>query len=778
MRGRLALGAVGVAVLAALWLGWAARALGRLDAQVEERFQGRLFAVPSTVYGAPLVLYPGLDVKRVDLAGRLERLRYRRVSRPAVDVGEVSHLGDRFRIGRRPFRYPHHVDPGGSIDVVLDPWDRIARLLEPTGREVPLVQIEPEVIAELHGPSRADRRLVRLPEVPPVVIRAILAVEDQRFYEHPGVDLRRMLGAALANLRAVRIVQGASTLTQQLVKNFYLTPERTLRRKLREALMALLLERRHSKEEILEAYLNEVYLGQRGSVEIHGVGEAAFHYFAKGIGEITLPEAALLAGLIKGPSLYSPYTHPEAARERRDLVLQILFEEGEVSEAELAQALEAPVDVQQTQQDENLAPYFVDSLRQDLARVYGEEILQSEGLSIYTTLDPRLQQIANRAVTDGLAALEKRLPVTDRPKKPGAQEPFGPPAPPEPLQGALVALAPRTGEILALVGGRDYGTSQFNRAVQARRQPGSVFKPVVALAALARRNGQPPSHTALSELLDEPLEVETPAGLWQPANYDEEFRGPVTLRGAIEQSLNVPVARLGLEVGPHRIIEVARKLGFDGRLEPVPSIALGVFESSLLEAARAYAVFAAEGMRPELRTYVEVMDAEGQILERKPLEFERAFSPEEVFLVTSLLEGVVDRGTARGLRAMGFEGPVAAKTGTTSGYRDAWFVAYLPDLLVAVWVGFDDERSLGLPGAAAALPIAGQFLLQAVGSDGRAPFSRPPGIVQASVGFRLGALAGPDHPVGEEFFLPGTEPPGAVRDPGVRRLLDWLRGRM
>jgi penicillin-binding protein 1B len=650
------------------------------------------------------------------------------------------------------------------IDVVLDRHDRVPRIRDAAGGEIPLAELEPEILGVLHGAARADRSLVRLGAVPTVLVEAVLAIEDQRFFEHPGVDVRRILGALIADVRARRVVQGASTLTQQLVKNFYLGPERTLRRKLREAVMALLLERRHSKEEILEAYLNEVYLGQRGSVAVHGVGEAVSHYFAKDVSELSLAEAALLAGLIKGPNLYSPFTHPDAALARRDLVLSVMRARGEISDAEYAEAWAAPLGLAAPSLEPSSAPYFVDYLRQDLARVYGEEILESEGLSVYTTLDPHLQRVANRVVMEGLEELETRLPQLRSEEAP--------------LQAALVAIAPRTGEVLALVGGREYGKSQFNRATQARRQPGSVFKPIVALAALSRRSGGAPSHTPASLLLDEPLHVEGPTGLWSPENYDGEFRGTVTLRQAIEQSLNVPVARLGLDLGPDRIIRTARRLGLEGRFARVSSLALGVSEVTLLEIARAYAVLASQGVRPVLRSYAEVLDAEGGVLDRTPLGFERVFSPAETYLVTSLLEGVADRGTGRSLRALGYRGPVAAKTGTTNEYRDAWFVAYLRDLLVAVWVGFDDGSGLGVPGAGAALPLAADFLVSAVGPEGRGPFTRPAEVKRVSVNAQTGLLAGLGCDGEPEVFLSGTEPTKGCGESPVNRLMTWFRDRL
>jgi penicillin-binding protein 1B len=493
MRRPIALAVAAVSLGLVLGVVWGVRTLVEIDGRVEERFAGRLFSIPSTVYAAPLVLYPGLEVRHVGLSARLERLRYRLASGSHVRLGEFARLPGRIRIGRRPFDLPSRSDPGGVVDLLLDRDGRIERIRGAEGRYLPLVELEPEVLGQLHGPSRADRRLVQLQDVPPVLVDAVLGIEDQRFYQHPCVDVRRVFGALFANVRAGRIVQGASTLTQQLVKNFYLGPERTFRRKLREAVMACLLERRHTKEEILEVYLNEVYVGQRGSVAIHGVGEAAFHYFAKGMSDLTLGEAAVLAGLIKGPNLYSPYTNPEAALSRRNLVLEVLRDQGSISEEEYVLAVGEPLHVEARPEEENPAPYFVEHLRQDLAHVYGEEILESEGLEIYSTFDPHLQRVANRAVRAGLEQLESRFPSLRSEESP--------------LQGALVALVPRTGEILALVGGRDYATSQFNRATHARRQPGSVFKPVVALAALSRRQEGSPSHTLVSSLLDEPLAV-------------------------------------------------------------------------------------------------------------------------------------------------------------------------------------------------------------------------------------------------------------------------------
>ncbi len=737
--------AAGLAILAVLAGIWAWLAISALEERVEARFRGRLFAVPSRVYSRPLELRPGLDVAHLRLRERLERMGY--VATPSggkqpLRPGEFRQERGAFEVHRRPSRLPDRDDPAQLFAMRLA-GTRIQAVRDAAGELLSSAALEREIIAQFHGAERADRRLEALADVPPVLIDAIIAVEDQSFFEHSGIHLWRIAGAMAANVRAGRVVQGGSTLTQQLAKNFYLTRERTLARKATEALMALLLERNHTKQEILEAYLNEVYMGQRGSVAIHGVGEAAQHYFGKPVGQLTLPEAALLAGLIKGPNLYSPYKHPEAARKRRDLVLAVLLEQQLIGRDAYESALIADLGVRDVYVDEHVAPYFVEEIRQELADHYGEEILQSEGMAIYSTLDAELQRAANAAVTRQLERLEKDHPKLRRPQSP--------------LQAAVVALQPRTGEILALVGGRNYQRSQFNRATQALRQPGSVFKPIVLLTALGRREGEP-SFTLLSKLEDEAFTLKLPNGVWQPVNYDGEYRGTVTVRDAIEQSMNVPVAKLGVAVGPERIVETARRLGIQGRLLPVPSVSLGAFEVTVLEAARAYAALAAAGQLPELRAYTAVVHADGRVLEERPGAAEAVFDPAEVYLVTSALEGVVDRGTGASLRSLGFAGDIAGKTGTSSDFRDAWFIGYTPEIAIAVWVGFDDGQSVRVTGSVAALPIFADVLEVARGKGPGAEFDVPTGVeiveVDVDSGLRAGFLCGGER----EAFLRGSAP--------------------
>jgi len=606
-----------------------------LQAQVEERFVGRLFAVPSRVYSAPLLLYPGADIERLGLIERLHRLNYHAARGAEPEAGEYLIRGTEIELALRAFDYPYESKPERRVVLGLRAGTRISTLRNLDNRDLDTVLVEPELIGQFHGAEREDRRLIQLEELPPHLLEAVLSIEDREFYSHGGLRLWRIVGAAAANLRAGRIVQGGSTLTQQLVKNFYLSADRTLSRKLSEAVMALQLERTHDKDEILEAYLNEIYMGQRGSVSIHGMGEAAYYYFAKAARDLSLSESALLAGVIKGPSLYAPYRNPDRALQRRDLVLEVLYRDRRISEEAYRLALAEPLGVRGYLPADDPAPYFVEHLRQDLARVYGDEILVAEGMRVFTTLDPRAQREARAALRAQLARLERDFPRLQRDSA---------------LQAALIAVVPMSGEIVALVGGRDYRKSQFNRVTQARRQPGSAFKPVVALAALSRDPEQTDAsaYTLRSLLQDEPLELHTPNGVWSPANYDKEFRGAVTLREAIEHSLNVPVVRLGLAVGAERIIRTARRMGIRSPLSPVPSLALGTFEVTPLEMASAYAVLATGGLRPELRSYAEVVSASGDVLDHKRLDFQREFDPAEVYLVTSLLEGAVERGTARG----------------------------------------------------------------------------------------------------------------------------------
>lgn len=613
-----------------------------------------------------------------------------------------------------------------------------------------------------HGGLTESRNPVSLDDIPGDLVNAVLAVEDQRFYDHWGLDLTRIGGALVANLKAGRISQGGSTITQQLAKNLYLSHNRTPLRKLREAAMAAVLEARSTKPQILEAYLNEIYLGQDGRRAIHGVGAASRYYFGKDASRLTLAESALLAGMIQAPNRYNPVRNVEAARQRRNLVLGLMADQSRIPSKTAERAARSSVSARAHPAPSLDARYFLDVATAGLPRRP-----PSRGAQVYTTLDPALQRAADRAVSDGLS----RIRGSD-------------------AQVALVAIDPRTGDVLALVGGRDYGASQFNRATVAKRQPGSAFKPIALLAALSPSEGRSgvPLFTLATRVADAPFSIRSGGIEWSPVNYDRSFRGEVTVREAIELSLNVPVARIGLEVGPDRIAETGRRLGITSPLHAVPSLALGSSEVSLLELVRAYGVFAAGGrLAPTRMVMGRGRSQDGGIEAVTSAEAREVVSPAAAYLVTSALQGVIARGTGRSLGASRQFGAIAGKTGTTNDWRDAWFVAYTPSLVVGVWVGYDDGRSLGLSGADAALPIVSRFLERVEPADRWADFPVPDGIETAQVsqptsevGWWGGEVCGR-----QEVFLEGTAPQNSCRGYiaadwiGERlRDLDWDRERM
>ena len=739
---------IGWAVLAAAFAcGFAVAAmLASLDHQVRARFEGTQFRVPSRVYCAPAILYPGLDWRRFGLQDALARLGYRE-ARSSRDLppGQYVWEGSRLRVHLRAFEHPTRPEPARDIAIWLS-GSTISDIREiPGGSSVGAVLLEPEAVGAYYGPVREQRELVRLADVPHHLVDAVLAVEDQRFETHSGIDFRRIAGAMLANLRAGRVAQGGSTLTQQLVKNFFLTPERTWRRKLREACMALIVEARYDKPAILEAYLNEIYLGQRGATAVHGVGEAAHLYFGKTVSRLSVAESGLLAAIIQSPNGISPYHDPDRALKRRNLVLELMLDQGRLDRATFEQAREEPLQLATVTPEPGDARFFLDFLHRQLTDIYTPEQLTEEGLRIYSTLDRRLQRIAAQALDEGLRQIEKLRP------KLASDDPA------HQLQGCLVVMRPQTGELLALVGGRDYGKSQFDRCSQARRQPGSVFKPFVYIAGLEPRDALP-TITLASFLDDSPLEISTPAGPWRPKNFDGQFHDRVTVREAIERSLNVATVRLAQEVGLRNVVDVAERLGIESPLQAVPSLALGTAEVSPLELARAYATLASGGVRPETQAIEDVVDPVGGVLARRELRFVRVLDPGTAYLATSLLEGVAERGTAAGVRAGGLRGPVAAKTGTTDEERDLWFMGFTPDLVAVVWIGFDEPRSVGLAGAVGALPVWRRFVEEESGGTVRGAFPRPVALERAEI-TPDGAIAltgCPEHHT--EYFLPGTLP--------------------
>lgn len=709
------------------------------------------------IYSAPLSLAPGLPLTRERLLARLVPLGYR-TAEALEDPGNVVVEPEAVEVYLRPFPYPEGPFPGGPVRLEFAEGHlaKIRRL--PEGEEVPALRLEPELLSGDPGGGLPLARPIPLEEVPPHLTGAILAVEDRRFLSHGGLDLRAIARAALVNLRHGALVQGGSTITQQLAKTLYLTPRRTFRRKVREAVLALVLELKYPKEAILESYLNAVYFGQRGGVPIRGIEEASRFYFGAGVERLTLPQVALLAALIRGPNLYSPFRDPERARERRALVLKRMREESMIAEEQEAAAAAAPLGIRAPEEAEAQAPYFVDYTLQRLEEA--GVTVEAAPAQISTTLDPLLQRAAAAAVQRALARLERRYPHLQRER------------PEDRLQAALVALDVRTGGVLALVGGREYRESQFNRAVQARRQPGSLFKPFVYLAALTPAEGRP-TFTAATLVDDTPLTLLAAGKPWSPENYDGLFRGPVTVRTALEQSLNVPTVRLAEAVGLGQVVETAQAVGITSPLAPVPSLALGTSEVTLLEVTAAYATLAAGGQRV-MPNPVAALTLGGEVYQEALGPGPEVVSPQLAFLLTHLLRGTLERGTGAEAQALGLSRPAAGKTGTTDEFRDAWFVGYTPTVAVGVWVGFDRQEPLKLGGAAAALPLWVDFL-ENLPQNEPADFPVPPGVSFRTVDPGTGGLATWECPVRlEEAFLEGTEPTAACpAHPGG--LFRWLR---
>jgi penicillin-binding protein 1B len=696
---------------------------------------------PLRLYTAPFPLKAGLSLKTARLPERLQRLGYR----PVNDA--VASPGD-YRLTSEALTIFLHAQPEVFVKanvVALDLHDGLVTQVvsEPDRTPVFPVFLEPELISGLRGASRQVREWIPLARIPGRLVEAILAVEDRRFYSHVGIDPVAVGRALWRNLTKGGVVQGGSTITQQLAKNLFYSPQRTFIRKVKEALAAMVLESKYRKRDILESYLNEIYLGQAGFVSIYGVGEAAHRYFGKGLDELTNGEIAMIAGLIKGPNTFAPTKHRELAQQRRDVVLRLLRDQGKMTEEEWKSAVNEPVRVVPPDDVLAEAPYFLDTVLRQAEEALGTPL--PEGLRLDTTLDSFLQQSATEGLEQGLARLERAYPALK-----GSDLP---------LQGAVVVLDPSTGAMQALVGGRDYRISQFNRAVQAHRQGGSLFKPFVYLAAFeASRTGAQPSMTPASLLSDEPVTFESENGTWSPQNYDKQFRGNVTLRSALEQSLNVPAVRVAKAVGTQPILDVIRQLGVTTAMTSDLSLALGSPAVSLLEMVTAYGTMANGGVWVRPTSLRAASDREGMTLWTATPERRQAVSPQAAYLVTSLLEGVVRRGTATRAKVLGLTGAIAGKTGTTDGYRDAWFVGYTSNLVIGVWVGFDDERAIRLTGSQAALPIWMDIAKRML-SEQTAPFSPPAGVVARAIDPKTGQLATSQCPERvEEVFIEGTEP--------------------
>ncbi|MEE8343328.1 MAG: penicillin-binding protein 1B [Gammaproteobacteria bacterium] len=665
-----------------------------LDIVVRQQFEGKRWALPARVYARPLELFVGKKLDTDAFVQELEGLRYRFVRDPRYP-GEVARRGDVFVLASRPFMFWDGIQEPQEVRVVLE-YGRVSAMQDLTsGKRRDVVRLDPELIGILYPSHHEDRLLVRLRDVPQRLTEMLVAMEDRDFYRHHGIAPRAIARAMLVNLRAWHVVQGGSTLTQQLVKNFFLSNERTLARKFNEAVMAALLEIHYSKHEILQAYLNEVFLGQDGQRAIHGFGLASQYYFERALTELSLERVALLVALVKGASYYDPRRHPDRAKTRRDLVLKVATEFGILSPREAKYAMEQPLGVVgRRPASANRHPAFLDLVRNQLHRDYQDEDLTSEGLQIFTTLDPWVQESLERALSAQLPRLEAKQSM-----EPGS------------LQGAAVVTSTEAGEVLALTGGREPRYAGFNRALDAVRPVGSIVKSAIYLTAL-----QHPEQFTLATLLDDvPLTVSSKhAKDWRPQNYDGEFHGKVALYQALAHSYNVATVALGLRVGVSEVIDTLHRMGLTRSAEPYPSLLLGSLELPPIEVAQLYQTLASGGFRNPLRAIRAVVAADGTPLQRYPVSVQQAFEPEPIYLINTALQAVIREGTGRGLgKFLSLDSDLAGKTGTTDGLRDSWFAGFSGDRLAVVWLGRDDNQPTGLTGSSGAMQVWGQFMAKA-----------------------------------------------------------------
>ncbi len=746
-----------------------------LDGVIRTEFDQKRWAVPAKVYARPLELFSGMPLSANAFAQELILLGYRDVNcpvesptqpetskrfkrkskRPAPETcvpppgeevapnkpGSYARKGETFELVTRDFPFWDGAEPARKVRVTFA-GNILVDVVGLDGQEAPgLLRLDPPEIAGIYPARYEDRILLNGKELPPALLDTLLAVEDRSFFEHAGINPKGIFRAMVVNLRAGRTVQGGSTLTQQLVKNLFLSNERTVTRKINEILMAILIDARYGKDDILEAYSNAIYLGQDGSRAIHGFGLASQFFFGKALEDLDLHQLALLVGMVKGPSLYDPRKHPDKARERRALVLDVMAEQNLISPEDAAIAKELPLDATPKAASGITAyPAFLELVQRQLRQYYKPEDLVSEGLRVFTTLDPRVQAIAEDTLANSLPPLERSQPRA------------------RPLQGAAVVTDTQTGEVLAMVGDREPKTVGFNRALDAKRLAGSLIKPVTYLTALE----QPDRYTLMTLLKDSRLVYTSGGRRWIPANYDKRYHGRVTLRDALARSYNIPAVRVGLDVDVINVVEMLHRLGFERELKPYPSLLLGSLEASPFEIAQVYATIASGGFRIPLRAIREVTDAGGKSLQHYAMDVAKVVEPGPVYLITHAMQQVVKAGTASAMKSkLSPDLNIAGKTGTTDDYRDSWFAGFSGDRLTVVWLGRDNNKPTGLSGASGALRV----WMDLMAGLKLEPLDAPPPAdveniwVEPHGGLRVGQGCGRGQPVP---FLVGSEPRSAT----------------
>jgi penicillin-binding protein 1B len=749
------------------WLGWAIKLslVGLvmlavfavyLDAVVQEKFSGKRWTVPAKVYARPLELFVGQKLAKDDFLKELDALGYRRENAVA-GPGGVSVAGNNIELHSRGFQFYESVEPSQRVRVRFS-GDYVAGLTQAGGGNLAVARLEPLLIGGLYPAHQEDRLLIKLEQVPPYLVETLVAVEDREFFNHFGVSPKGIARAVWINATAGKLRQGGSTLTQQLVKNFYLTNERSLSRKATEAMMAVLLELHYEKKDILEAYLNEVFLGQDGQRAVHGFGLASQYFFSQPLSELKLDQVALLVGMVKGPTYYNPRRNPERALERRNLVLDVLAEQGVVSAEDVAAAKQKPLAITQrgTLADSSF-PAFLDLVKRQLREDYQEQDLTEEGLRIFTSFDPILQLKAESALADTLKRLSGRKGVDE-------------------VEAGMVVTSPENGEVQALIGSRQPRFAGFNRALDAVRPIGSLIKPAIYLTALER----PSQYTLTSLLEDQPFSIKGQDGqVWSPQNYDRKAHGTIFLYQGLVNSYNLSTAKLGLKIGVPEVLKTMDRLGVEQSWPAYPSMLLGAGGLSPLSVANMYQTLANGGFNTPLRGIRNVLTAEGEPLKRYPFQIQQRFDSGAIYLLQNAMQRTMSEGTGRSVYSqLPRSLALAGKTGTSNDSRDSWFAGFSQDVLAVVWLGRDDNGPTPLTGATGALQVWTDFMRKADPLPLDMPV--PDNVVQAWVDANSGQGTDPSCPNAVQMpYIRGSQPvagPACGIQAPVNEVMDWVRG--
>ena len=721
--------------------------IGYIYFEVGRGIAGSTGEGPSIFYGRSIGIHKGTHLGNIRFTERLRRLSYKEVTGKPSSAGTFSEEKLHIRIFLKNEANSKTFTESGPVDIEIRDG-RVASIISSKRKQLDSIHLEPEEIDRMIEPKVDLQRSVRLSNISPSLQQAVIASEDARFYSHVGIDLIEMARTWFAKSNEPRFVQSGYTITRQLAKNFFLAPEKTSWRKLREVELALILELRYSKKQILEMYLNSIYLGQDGSQGLYGVESAANFYFSKHAKNLSLEDAALLAGMMHSPDRYR---NLKVAKERRNAVLERMHRLKMIRENEFLKAANSPVRIRQAEAPIQTS-YFVDYIQRITKEDLGSEKLYHGGYRYYTTLDPIFQAIAEETVVDELNEIEQKA------------FPAG-----EPLQAALVAVDPLTGETIAMVGGRHYKQTRFNRAIDAKRQPGSAFKPFVLLTALSQSLKGKKDLTLSSLVSGEPISLPTPEGMWSPANFEAKKYRRITIRKTIEDSVNTATTRLANDLGFKEVLKTARLAGITSPLEPIPSMPLGSFEVTPRELAYAYTTMASGGIRFEPSGLFSVTTAKGRTMISKKLKKEKTIDPRVTYLAGYALEGVLERGTAYEAKSLGIYFPASGKTGTSNGNKDSWFVGYTPDVVCAVWVGYDKGADTGLTGAMGALRIWARFMRSFYSQSGPSAVIPPKGIQTAVIDLKTGCLATAACPQKfTEAYLTGTAPKKTCPDHPVK----------